>query len=141
MSCNGCLASVKELGTLYGELTAVTKERDDLRTKLAESVKERYDLRTIYTTTNNNLTAALRNEQVSATAYAEVKAELEVARERTRKLESALKDLFQLMDDLFLVRNTDNDADPDWVIKVLPSVMKLKNAHSLIAGAEPKSRG
>ncbi len=81
---------------------------------------------------NEKMTLKEENEKL--------RVELARAMGRSITLENALKDVFQLIDTEFLIRNTDNDGDPDWAIKMLRPMSILQNAYVAIVGAEPESR-
>lgn len=55
------------------------------------------------------------------------------------ELLDALKGVFALMDEGFLVRNIRDDSKPDWAIKMLPHIARLKKAAEAIAKAEGNS--
>lgn len=55
------------------------------------------------------------------------------------ELLSALKDLFQMMDEQILVRNTDKDHLPGFTELAIGVVTRLKFAHDAIAKAEGRS--
>ena len=57
------------------------------------------------------------------------------AANRIRALKAAIIDLFALIDEGQLVRNTANDADPDWHMKSLRFVHRLSKAQ---ANLEPE---
>jgi hypothetical protein len=48
----------------------------------------------------------------------------------------SLKDIFTLMDEGVLVRNIDDDGKPDFALRMIPVVGRLKRAHDAIAKAE-----
>jgi len=52
-----------------------------------------------------------------------------------KPLVEALKDLFAMMDEDILVRNTDYDASPAFVLETLKTVTRLKKAHNAMEGA------
>lgn len=52
------------------------------------------------------------------------------------ELLAALKDIFAMMDEGLLVRDTTNDADSGWAIKQLRLVSRLSQAQSAILRAE-----
>lgn len=49
-----------------------------------------------------------------------------------KELVEALKIIFQLMDDGYLVRDTSHDHDPDWSIKALKLAMTLKKSYEVL---------
>lgn len=49
---------------------------------------------------------------------------------------AALRELFGLVEDGTLVRNTVDDAQPGWAVKQIPLVKALANAREVIARAE-----
>jgi len=50
---------------------------------------------------------------------------LSTASERIKQLEAALKDMFLLIDERWLVRNIENDDDPLWALNQLNFVRRL----------------
>lgn len=48
----------------------------------------------------------------------------------------AVKDLFKMMDEEILVRNTDGDSASDWALKAMSIVLRLKAASNSIKKAE-----
>lgn len=64
---------------------------------------------------------------------AKTAAELERAREDIAALVDAVNWFFAAMEDGWLVRNTENDADPDWAFKQLGYVMKLAAIKGFVA--------
>lgn len=53
---------------------------------------------------------------------------------------SGLKDLFQMIDENILVRNTDNDHKPEWAGLMIGTVTRLKFAYDAIARAEGRTK-
>ena len=53
-------------------------------------------------------------------------------KEENAKLKTALKDLFKMIDDGELVRNTTRDHEPDWARRQMNFVMSLKFAKEAI---------
>lgn len=45
------------------------------------------------------------------------------------KAKDALKDVFALIDDGFLVRNTDDDAKPDFALRMMSFIARLSEAY------------
>ena len=58
--------------------------------------------------------------------------EIRLLRDRVRELEEALKDVFALMDEGFLVRNIDGDGASDWAVKLVPYMVRLKKAYDAL---------
>lgn len=58
--------------------------------------------------------------------------------ERVRSLRESLRDVFGLIDTHFLVRNIDNDHDPDWAIKQLEPMTKLNSAYKVLIAEDEK---
>ena len=50
----------------------------------------------------------------------------------------ALKDLFKMMDEEILVRNIDQDHKPEWALKTMGVITRLKANYDVIAKAEGK---
>lgn len=48
---------------------------------------------------------------------------------------AALTDIFAMMDEGYLVRNTSDDAKPGWAMKQLPFIKRLQTAHAALAKA------
>lgn len=139
---------------LLNQLTEVTKERDNWKSEYENVCK--------FATDFENQLAEVKAElsrlrpcrgcpTVSCTCMSELEDELLIKISATQKelaramgrsitLENALKDVFQLIDTEFLIRNTDNDGDPDWAIKMQRPMSILQNAYVAIVGAEPESR-
>jgi hypothetical protein len=55
----------------------------------------------------------------------------DVVAERDR-MKAALTDLFAMMDEKILVRNTDHDHDPDWAIRLLEIGSRLSEAYQAL---------
>jgi len=62
-------------------------------------------------------------------------AETERARASETELLKALRDVFALIDDGFLVRDTSKDSDPLWALNSVRFVTRLAAAHAVIAKA------
>ena len=69
-----------------------------------------------------------RNLQYSPSEHAENSRLIAAAPE----LLEALKDVFALMDEGFLVRNIQGDHEADWAVKALPNIARLKKAFLLV---------
>lgn len=52
------------------------------------------------------------------------------------ELLEALKSVFGLMDENWLVRNIDNDSEPGFALRQIEPLQKLAKAHSAISHAE-----
>ena len=52
--------------------------------------------------------------------------------ERAEELENALKGVMKLIGDGVLVRNTSDDANPGWALKMMPLVATIKAADSAL---------
>lgn len=62
--------------------------------------------------------------------------QLEELGREVERLREALRDLFALMDEGFLVRDISRDAEPDWALKMIPFVQRLQKAKAALG--EPK---
>ncbi len=51
---------------------------------------------------------------------------------RIQALEAALRDMFALIDERFLVRNIEGDAASDWAIKTVGFLKRLANNHAIL---------
>jgi hypothetical protein len=49
-----------------------------------------------------------------------------------KSLRLALADMFALLDEKLLVRDTTGDGSPSWVLKGMELVVRLKNAHDAL---------
>jgi hypothetical protein len=49
-----------------------------------------------------------------------------------KELKEALRDLFSMMEEGFLVRDISKDHEPNWVFKMMSFVSRLKKAQDLI---------
>lgn len=50
-----------------------------------------------------------------------------------RKKDEALEDLFALMDENYLIRDISSDSEPDFALRQLPYIMRLKKAKEALA--------
>lgn len=58
---------------------------------------------------------------------------LREAADEIERLRAALKDMFALIDEGWLVRNTANDAESSWGVRQLGYVRRLQNAQAALA--------
>ena len=68
-------------------------------------------------------------------------AKLAASEARETRLREALKDLFALMDEGWLGRDTRFDHEPGWGLRQMPYVERLKNAHDALAEPPPPNPG
>jgi hypothetical protein len=64
--------------------------------------------------------------------------ERDLWRTHAMAMREALEAVMSLIDDQWLVRNTDSDHAPDWALKQIDSVLKLKLAADALALAPPE---
>lgn len=53
------------------------------------------------------------------------------------KLREALHEVFALIDAGVFVRDVSRDADPDWCLKMIPFVQRLKKARAALGESKP----
>lgn len=69
-------------------------------------------------------------------ALAHLKKQNDALLAENKRLREALKDMFALMDEGLLVRDTTADPDPDWALRHLKFLQRLKKAHDALASKE-----
>ena len=55
------------------------------------------------------------------------------------ELLASLKDIFEMLDEQILVRNTDEDHKPEWALRMVGVVARLRAAQMAIAAAEGRT--
>jgi len=115
-------------------LTKVYAERDELAVYKAACLATHYPIIVENVRLKDDI--AVLGECVTAQV-----AKCKHLAERVKVLEDALQDIFTMLDDGYLVRDTSHDGQDGWAMRQLPYVRKLAAAQAALSAPATQSEG